>query len=173
MKAADDVLERSGPPDFGAPNGTAAYRAEAPLNADESLFLQFILPLSFFTATLIATLRYLVGAPESALHTWPSRQASRPYADVNASHNQQAYSPGQACTLSRSVARLSRALHFQYHSRAGHSKVREQGSLVCIRCHGAGRCSPGHWRGRRGRCAVINSLSWHHPSLQLHLHMPV
>ena len=56
MKAADDALEESGPPDFGAPNGTAAYRAEAPLNADESLFLHPRLPLS----ALIATLRCIV-----------------------------------------------------------------------------------------------------------------
>lgn len=52
MKAADGVLEESGPPDFGAPNGTAAYRAEAPLNADESLFLHVLLPLSVLRGTL-------------------------------------------------------------------------------------------------------------------------
>ena len=62
MKAADDALEESGPPDFGAPNGTAAYRAEAPLKADESLFLQLGLPLS----ALIATLRCIVLAIHQA-----------------------------------------------------------------------------------------------------------
>ena len=56
MKAAADALEESRPPDLGAPNGTAAYRAEAPLSADESLFLQPRLPMFI----LIATLRYIL-----------------------------------------------------------------------------------------------------------------
>ena len=56
MKAAEEALEESGPPDFGAPNGTAAYRAAAPLSADASLFLQPGLPLLI----LIARLRGIV-----------------------------------------------------------------------------------------------------------------